>query len=53
MLSLELVGILGLLFGFGVYVMVVSQLERRSARIPKERAEKAPERGGEPVRMEH
>jgi hypothetical protein len=52
MLSLELIGIVGLLFGFVVCLMVVSQFERRSARIPEEKAEKAPERGGEPVRTE-
>ena len=51
MLSLELIGIVGLLFGFVVCLMIVSQLERRSARIA-ERAEKAPERGGEPIRTE-
>lgn len=53
MLSLELTGILGLLFGFEVYVMVVSQLERRSARIAGEKTEKAPAPGSEPVRTEH
>ena len=45
MLSLELIGIFGLLFGFVVYVMVVTQLERRSIRI----AEKEAEKGGEPA----
>jgi len=45
MLSLELIGIFGLLFGFVVYVMVVTQLERRSIRI----AEKEAERGAEPA----
>jgi hypothetical protein len=39
MLSLELVGIFGLLFGFVVYVMVVTQLERRSIRISEKKAE--------------
>jgi hypothetical protein len=32
MLSLELIGIFGLLFAFVTYVMVVTQLERRSLR---------------------
>ena len=45
MLSLELIGIFGLLFGFVVYVMVVTQLERRSIRI----AEKEAEKGTEPA----
>ena len=45
MLSLELIGIFGLLFGFVVYVMVVTQLERRSIRI----AEKEAEKGAEPA----
>jgi len=49
MLSLELIGIFGLLFGFVVYVMVVTQLERRSVRIAEKRAEPS----GEPVRIEH
>ena len=40
MLSLELIAIFALLFGFVVYVMVVTQLERRSARIAEKRAEK-------------
>ena len=39
MLSLELIGIFGLLFGFVVYVMVVTQLERRSMRIAEKEAE--------------
>jgi hypothetical protein len=39
MLSLELIGIFGLLFGFVVYVMVVTQLERRSIRIAEKEAE--------------
>lgn len=39
MLSLELIGIFGLLFGFVVYVMVVTQLERRSIRIAERKAE--------------
>jgi len=47
-LSLELIGIFGLLFGFVVYVMVVTQLERRSVRIAEERKAEA-EMGGEPV----
>ena len=48
MLSLELIAIFGLLFGFVVYVMVVTQLERRSIRIAEERKAEA-EMGGEPV----
>jgi hypothetical protein len=32
MLSLELIGIFGLLFAFVTYVMVVTQLERRRLR---------------------
>jgi hypothetical protein len=41
MLSLELIGIFGLLFVFVVYVMVVTQLERRRLRVAdKERAER-------------
>ena len=47
MLSLELVAIFALLFAFVVYVMVVTQLERRSARIAEKRAE--PERRAEPA----
>ena len=39
MLSLELIGIFGLLFGFVVYVMVVTQLERRSLRITEKKTE--------------
>ncbi len=39
MLSLELIGIFGLLFGFVVYVMVVTQLERRSLRGAEKEAE--------------
>jgi len=53
MLSLELIGIFGLLFGFVVYVMVVTQLERRRIRIAEEEAEKRAEPGGEPVRVKH
>jgi hypothetical protein len=46
MLSLELIAIFGLLFGFVVYVMVVTQLERRSIRLAEMKAEvqKAQER---------
>ena len=33
MLSLELIGILGLLFGLAVYLMVVTQVERRARRL--------------------
>jgi len=36
-----------------VYVMVVTQLERRSVRIAEKEAEKGAEPGGEPVRIEH
>jgi hypothetical protein len=39
MLSLELVAIFGLLFAFVVYVMVVTQLERRSLRTAEKKAE--------------
>lgn len=38
MLSLELIRIVGVLFGFMVYVMVVTQLVRRKVRIAEERA---------------
>ncbi len=46
MLSLELIAIFGLLFAFVVYVMVVTQLERRSIRLAEKKAEvqKAQER---------
>ncbi len=41
MLSLELIGIFGLLFVFVVYVMAVTQLERRRLRVAdKEKAER-------------
>ena len=55
MLSLELIGIFGLLFGFAVYIMVVTQLERRSLRIAetKTEAEKRAEPTGETVKVEH
>jgi hypothetical protein len=43
MLSLELIGIFALLFAFVAYVMVVTQLERRSLRKGAE-AEKPVER---------
>jgi hypothetical protein len=36
-LSLELIGIFGLLFVFVVYVMVVTQLERRRLRVADEK----------------
>jgi hypothetical protein len=39
-LSLELIGIFGLLFGFVVYVMVVTQVERRRLRIAEKKAER-------------
>ncbi|HUW95823.1 MAG TPA: hypothetical protein VMW58_08540 [Anaerolineae bacterium] len=39
MLSLELIAIFGLLFAFVVYVMVVTQLERRSLRTAEKKAE--------------
>jgi hypothetical protein len=51
MLSLEFIGMGGLLFGFVIFLTVVCQVERRSARIP-ESVEKAPEWGSEPVRTE-
>lgn len=47
MLSLELIGIFGLLFGFMVYVMVVTQLERRSIRIAEKEAKAR--KGAEPT----
>jgi len=56
MLSLELIGIFGLLFGFLVYVMVVTQLERRSVRIAEKKkaeAEKGAEPTGQTVKVEH
>jgi hypothetical protein len=51
MLSLELIGIFGLLFGFLVYLLVVTQLERRSVRIAEEQAEKAAEPSGDAARV--
>jgi hypothetical protein len=39
MLSLELIAIFGLLFAFVVYVMVVTQLERRHLRTAEKKAE--------------
>jgi uncharacterized protein YpmS len=53
MLSLELIAILGLLFAFVVYVMVVTQLERRSLRIADKQAaaEKRAQATTEPVTM--
>jgi len=42
MLSLELIGIFGLLFAFVIYVMVVTQLERRSLRKGAERPAERP-----------
>jgi len=55
MLSLELIGIFGLLFGFVVYVMVVTQLERRSIRIAEKKAEaeKLEERARQTVKVKH
>ena len=53
MLSLELIGIFGLLFGFVVYVMVVTQLERRSIRIAEKEAEKGAEATGQTVQVKH
>ncbi len=40
MLSLELIAIFGLLFAFVVYVMVVTQLERRSLRAAEKKVER-------------
>ncbi len=53
MLSLELIGIFLLLFGFVVYVMVVTQLERRSLRIAEKKAEteKLEEPAGQTVKV--
>ncbi|NIN65551.1 MAG: hypothetical protein GTO63_12815 [Anaerolineae bacterium] len=47
MLSLELIAMFGLLLAFVVYVMVVTQLERRSIRLAEKKAEvqEAQERG--------
>lgn len=42
MLSLELIGIFGLLFAFVIYVMVVTQLERRSLRKGAEKTAATP-----------
>ena len=42
MLSLELLAILGLLFGFVLYAMVVTQLERRSLRVTEKKTEAEP-----------
>lgn len=55
MLSLELIGIFGLLFGFMVYVMVVTQLERRRIRIAEKEAEarKGAEPSGRHVAVKH
>jgi biopolymer transport protein ExbD len=38
MLSLQLTGIVGVVFGIMVYVMVVTQLVRRKVRIAEEQA---------------
>ncbi len=53
MLSLELIGIFLLLFGFVLYVMVVTQLERRSLRIAEKKAEteKLEEPAGQTVKV--
>jgi hypothetical protein len=51
MLSLELIAIFGLLFAFVVYVMVVTQLERRSLRIADRKAEKLTEPATETLKM--
>jgi hypothetical protein len=55
MLSLELIAIFGLLFGFVVYVMVVTQLERRSIQIAdkKAEAETRAERAEQTVSIKH
>ncbi len=55
MLSLELIAIFGLLFGFVVYVMVVTQLERRSIRIAEKKAETEKPAGlaDQTVKIEH
>jgi hypothetical protein len=42
MLSLELIGIFALLFAFVTYVMVVTQLERRSLRKGAEKPAEGP-----------
>lgn len=49
MLSMGLIGILALVFGFVVYVMVVTQLERRSIRIAEKKAQA--EKRAEPARQ--
>ena len=50
MLSLELIAILGLLYGAVVYVMVVTQLERRSVGIAEEETDRGAETAGEPTK---
>ena len=51
MLSLELIAILGLLYGAVVYVMVVTQLERRSVRIAEKETDKGAQPGGESIKV--
>ncbi|MGB3903866.1 MAG: hypothetical protein WBB22_03000 [Anaerolineae bacterium] len=57
MLSMGLIGILALVFGFVVYVMVVTQLERRSIRIAEKKAQAKkraePARQAVEVKVEH
>ncbi len=55
MLSLELIAIFGLLFGFVVYIMVVTQLERRSIRIAEKEAQTEKRAGlvDQTVKIEH
>jgi len=57
MLSMGLIGILALVFGFVVYVMVVTQLERRSIRIAEKKAQAKkraePAREAVKVNVEH
>lgn len=43
MLSLELIGILLVLFGFMAYALVATQLEQRNIRVAKADAEKESE----------
>ena len=53
MLSLELIGIFALLFGFALYVMVVTQLERRAKRLREREAGERADLTGQPVGVDH
>jgi hypothetical protein len=52
MLSLELIGILGLLFGLVVYGMVATQLEHRRIRIAEQETRRSAEPAERPVKAE-